>query len=132
MANPAPGFSRKPDHRIDLLPERRRVRVSFGGAVIADSRDALRIEETGHGPVHYLPEKDVRTDLLQPTDHSTHCPFKGDASYWTIQVPSQVSGGEGRRAENAVWGYRTPFDEAAGLAGHYAFYRNRVDAIEVE
>jgi uncharacterized protein (DUF427 family) len=126
MANPAPGFVRKPDHRVDLLPETRRVRVKFGGAVIADSHAALRIEETGHGPVHYLPEKDVRTDLLRPTDHTSHCPFKGDASYWTIEVP-----GAGR-SENAVWGYRTPFDETAGLAGHYAFYESRVDAIEVE
>jgi uncharacterized protein (DUF427 family) len=128
MANPAPGYAQKPEHRVDIVPEARRVRVTYGGAVIADSRNALRIEETGHGPVHYLPEKDVRTELLRPTEHSTHCPFKGDASYWTIEVP----GGEGRRAENAVWGYRTPFDEAAGLAGHYAFYLNRVDAIEVE
>jgi uncharacterized protein (DUF427 family) len=128
MANPAPGFARNPDHRVDLVPETHRVRVTFGGAVIADSRSALRVEETGHEPVHYLPEKDVRTELLRPTDHTTHCPFKGDASYWTIEVP----GGQGRRAENAVWGYRTPFDETAGLAGYYAFYKSRVDAIEVE
>ena len=128
MANPAPGFARKPDHRVDLLPESGRVRVTFGGTVIADSRSALRVQETGHEPVHYLPEKDVRTDLLRPTDHRTHCPFKGDASYWTIEIP----GSAGKRAENAVWGYRAPFDETAGLAGHYAFYRTRVDAIEVE
>ena len=126
MPNPAPGFASKPDHRVDLVPEQHRVRVTFGGAVIGDSRDALRIEETGHQPVHYLPEKDVRMELLRPTDHTTHCPFKGDASYWTIEVP-----GRGR-SENAVWGYRTPFDETAGLAGHYAFYKSRVDAIEVE
>lgn len=125
MPNPAPGFVRKPDHRVDLVPETRRVCVKFGGAVIAESREALRVEETGHGPVHYLPEKDVRTDLLRPTDHKTHCPFKGDASYWTIEVPG------GARSENAVWGYRTPFDETAGLAGHYAFYESRVDTIEV-
>jgi uncharacterized protein (DUF427 family) len=128
MANPAPGFARKPDHRVDLLPETRRVRVTFGGTVIADSGNALRVEETGHGPVHYVPEKDMRMDLLRPTDHKTHCPFKGDACYWTIELV----GGAGRRSENAVWGYPTPFDETAGLAGHYAFYANRVDAIEVE
>lgn len=128
MANPSPGFARNPDHRVDIVPEKHRVRVTFGGAVIADSRNALRVEETGHEPVHYVPEKDVRTELLRPTDHTTHCPFKGDASYWTIEAP----GGLGRRAENVVWGYRTPFDETAGLAGHYAFYKSRVDAIEVE
>lgn len=125
MPNPAPGFARSPTYRVDLVPETRRVRVTYGGAVIADSRDALRVEETGHEPVLYLPEKDVRTELLRATDHKTHCPFKGDASYWTIEVPG------GKRSENAVWGYRAPFDETAGLAGYYAFYKNRVDAIEV-
>jgi uncharacterized protein (DUF427 family) len=124
MANPAPGYATKPDHRVDLLPEARRVRVTFAGAVIADSSAALRVEETGHGPVHYVPEKDVRTELLHATEHKSYCPFKGDCSYWTIDAG-------GRRAENAVWGYRTPYDEASGLAGHYAFYGSRVDSIEV-
>jgi uncharacterized protein (DUF427 family) len=128
MANPAPGFARKPDYRVDLVPESRRVRVTFGGVVIADSTDTLRVEETGHGPVHYFPEKDVRMDLLRPTDHRTHCPFKGDASYWPIET---AGGGEPRRSENAVWGYRTPFDEVKGLTGYYAFYGNRVEAVEV-
>ena len=126
MANPAPGYATKPEHRVDLLPEARRVRVSFGGTVIADSSDAVRVEETGHGPVHYLPEKDVRLDLLQPTQHKSYCPFKGDCSYWTIAI----DGGK-KQSENAVWAYRAPYDEAKGLAGHYAFYNSRVDGIEV-
>jgi uncharacterized protein (DUF427 family) len=126
MANPAPGYASKPEHRVDLLPETRRVRVVFAGTVVADSRDALRCEETGHGPVHYIPEKDVRLDLMRPTDHKTYCPFKGDCSYWTI-----ATGEPQRQAENAVWGYRSPYDEAARLAGHYAFYKTRVDSIEV-
>jgi uncharacterized protein (DUF427 family) len=128
MPNSAPGYATKPDHRVDLLPETRRVRVTFAGAVVADSSAAVRVEETGHGPVHYLPEKDVRLDLLRPTEHKTYCPFKGDCSYWTIEVES---GGGKRQAENAVWGYRAPYDEARGLAGHYAFYQSRVDKIEV-
>jgi uncharacterized protein (DUF427 family) len=128
MPNPAPGYEKKPDHRVDLLPETRRVRVTFAGAVIADSSNALRCEETGHGPVHYLPAKDVRLDLMQPTEHKTYCPFKGDCSYWTIAV----DGADGKkRSENAVWGYQAPYDEATGLAGHYAFYNTRVDSIEV-
>src|SRR5260370_13991415 len=108
MANPAPGYAQKPEHRVDLLPETRRVRVTFAGAVIADSKAALRVEETGHGPVHYVPEKDVRLDLMRPTDHKTYCPFKGDCSYWTVEVG-------GGKAENAVWGYRAPYDEAGGV-----------------
>lgn len=128
MANPAPGYAAKPEHRVDLVPEARRVRVSFAGAVIADSTATVRCEETGHQPVHYFPEKDVRLDLLQPTAHHTYCPFKGECSYWTIEVAG--SGGK-TAAENAVWAYRAPFDEATGLAGHYAFYKSRVDALEV-
>jgi uncharacterized protein (DUF427 family) len=128
MANPAPGYEKKPEHRVDLLPEARRVRVTFGGVVIADSGNAIRCEETGHGPVHYVPAKDVRLDLLQPTEHKTYCPFKGDCSYWTIEIEK---GGSKQQSDNAVWGYRAPYDEAKGLAGHYAFYKSRVDAIEV-
>src|SRR5215469_12464762 len=64
MPNPAPGFKSRPDHRVDLVPEGRRVRVVFGGIVIADSRTALRVEETDHAAVHYVPEKDVRLDLM--------------------------------------------------------------------
>ena len=92
--------------------------------VVPDSSAALRVEETGHGPVHYLPEKDVRLDLLRPTAHKTYCPFKGTASYWTIKVGD-------KSAENAIWGYETPYDETEALAGHYAFYGNRVDSIEI-
>src|SRR5690349_2383567 len=82
MANPAPGYAKKPEHRVDLLPETRRVRVVFNGVVIADSTSALRCEETGHEPVHYIPEKDIRLDLMRPTDHKSYCPFKGDCLYW--------------------------------------------------
>src|SRR5262249_17570787 len=92
MANPAPGFITRPDHRVDLLPERRHVKVVFGGVTIADSNAALRVEETGHEPVHYLPEKDVRIDLMHPTEHHTRCPYKGEASYWTIEVPAENDG----------------------------------------
>jgi uncharacterized protein (DUF427 family) len=131
MANPAPGFTSKPDHRVDLVPDRRRLKVVFAGTTIADSAATLRVEETGHGPVHYFPAKDVRLDLMSPTQQHTTCPFKGEASYWTIEVPAGAApaGGEIRRAENAVWGYTTPYDEVAGIAGYYAFYPNRVDSI---
>jgi uncharacterized protein (DUF427 family) len=123
MANPAPGWANKPEHRVDLYPESRRVRVTYAGTVIADTSAALRVEETGHGPVHYIPAKDVRTDLLHKTGHHTYCPFKGEASYWTIAVAAKTS-------ENAVWAYQTPYDEMQKLAGYFAFYNTRVDSIE--
>jgi len=129
MPNPAPGFVSRPDHRVDLLPEARRVKVTFGGVTVAESSAALRVEETGHGPVHYFPEKDIRLDLMHPTEHHTRCPYKGEASYWTIEVPA--GDGSVRRSENAVWAYSSPYNEVAGLAGHYAFYSTRVDSITV-
>jgi uncharacterized protein (DUF427 family) len=130
MPNPAPGFVSRPDYRVDLLPAGQRVAVKFGGVTIAASGDALRVEETGHSPVFYLPQKDVRLDLMRPTEHHTRCPYKGEASYWAIEVPGEA--GSVRRAENAVWAYPSPYDEVSGLAGYYAFYPNRVDSISVK
>ncbi|HUC09136.1 MAG TPA: DUF427 domain-containing protein [Stellaceae bacterium] len=132
MPNSAPGFASRPDHRVDLVPEKRRVRVTFGGVTIADSSAALRVEETGHAPVHYVPEKDVRVALLHRTDHHTRCPYKGEASYWTIEVPGEASEDGIKRSENAVWGYPTPYDEVAGIAGYYAFYPDRIDSMILE
>ena len=129
MPNPAPGFVSRPDHRVDLLPESRRVKVVFGGVTIADSGAAVRVEETGHDPVYYVPGKDVRLDLMRPTEQHTRCPFKGDASYWTIELPADA--GSVRRSENAVWAYPSPYDEVSRLAGYYAFYPNRTDSITV-
>jgi uncharacterized protein (DUF427 family) len=129
MPNPAPGFAKRPEYRVDLISEPRRIKVVFGGVTIADTGAALRVEETGHGPVYYIPEKDVRLDLLHPTEHHTRCPYKGEASYWTIELPA--GSGPKERSENAVWAYPAPYDEVSGLAGYYAFYPNRVDAITV-
>ena len=88
--------------------------------LIADSRAALRVEETRHAPVLYFPREDVRFEHLQPSEHETFCPFKGAASYWSIAVGD-------RREENAVWGYEDPFPEVASLKDHLAFYEDRVD-----
>lgn len=112
-----------PDHPISIAPNPRRVRVTFNGRVVADSTRALTLREAALTPVQYVPRDDVRMDLLTPTAHGTHCPCKGDASYYTIQA-------EGRSAENAAWVYRTPFASVAEIAGRLAFYPDRVDAIE--
>ena len=95
MPNPAPGFASSPEHRVDLVPDQRHVKVIFAGMTIADSAATLRVEETGHGPVHYFPEKDVRLDLMQPTQHHTTCPFKGEA----VLLDDR---GAGRRRDPAV------------------------------
>jgi uncharacterized protein (DUF427 family) len=123
--NKAPGFVQRPDHRVDLSREPLRIRVLFNGETIADSRDAVTVRETGCEPVYYLPRADIRMERLEPTRHHSRCPFKGEASYWSVRVGD-------RTAENAVWSYETPYDEVLGLKGRLAFWKGRVDAIEAE
>ena len=122
MSNPTPGYLKNPDHHIHFEASPRRVRVKFGGEWIADSTDMVLMYEVNHLPIYYFPVKDVRLDILHPTDHTSHCQYKGDASYWTIEAGGQTS-------ENAVWAYQTPFDEmtAINLQDYCAFYWDRVD-----
>ncbi len=112
-----------PDHPITMTTNPARVRVTLGGAVIADSARAVRLQEAAYPPVFYIPREDANMALLKRTTQSTHCPYKGDASYYTIDAG-------GRTAKDAVWSYETPFPAMAEIAGHLAFYPNRVDAIE--
>jgi uncharacterized protein (DUF427 family) len=114
------GFKTNPDYKVMLEPSPRRVRVKFHGETIADSTNAHLLFETRHLPVYYFPRTDVRMDLLTATDHHTFCPYKGEASYWTIGVGNRVS-------ENAVWGYPEPYDEVPQLSDFVAFYWDRVD-----
>ncbi len=107
-------------HAVILEPSPRRVRIEFNGEMIADTTHARMLYEDGHLPMYYVPMDDVRMDLLHKTDHSTHCPHKGDASYWTIKVGD-------RESENAVWGYEDPLPQQPGLKGLVAFYWDRVD-----
>jgi len=100
---------------------RRRVRVIFNGVTIADSTHVMLLHEFGHLPVFYFPFEDVRRDLMEATNHSTHSPLKGDASYWTIRV------GE-RAAENAAWSYLRPLPNGPLVKDYMAFYWNKMDA----
>ena len=112
-----------PDHPIRIEQNPGRVAVAVDGQVIADTRDALTLWEANYPPVQYIPLSDVDTSLLQPTDHYTYCPFKGDCSYYTI-----LAGGP--RTVNAVWTYEAPYDAVAAIKDHVAFYPNRVDISE--
>jgi uncharacterized protein (DUF427 family) len=112
-----------PDHPITIEPTRTRVVVTLNGRVIADTRHALTLREGSYPAVHYIPRKDVDMTLLQRTDHSTYCPYKGDCAYYSIPV-----GGECNR--NAVWTYEAPYEAVAEIKDHLAFYRDRVDSIE--
>jgi uncharacterized protein (DUF427 family) len=113
------GDVRAPEHLLYSEPVHKRIRVEFGGETIADTTGARLLFETGHLPIYYIPESDVRMDLLDRTDHTTYCPVKGDAAYWTVSAG-------GRTAENAVWGYPEPI--APWLTGYVSFYWNAMDA----
>lgn len=127
--NPAPGFARHPGHSIDLQPCPERQRAHFSGLLVADSRHALIVREANYPPVIYFPRADVNMHLMQPTTHSSHCPFKGDASYWSIaggQGLGEADGADGADGENAAWSYERPYDEMMALKGYIAFYSNRI------
>lgn len=112
-----------PDHPISISPSNKRVRVTFAGKTIADTRRALTLRETTYPPMHYIPREDVDMSVLKPTDHRSHCPYKGDASYFSIETG-------GRSAENAVWSYQQPYPAVQEIGAYLCFYPNRVDAIE--
>ena len=115
-------YEKYPDHNVDLEPNPARVRVEFAGEIVADSVRTTRVLEGSYAPVVYLPWEDLNTALLEKTDHSSYCPFKGHASYYTIRVGDRVS-------ENAVWRYEDPYEQFAALKGQAAFYPDRIDSL---
>jgi uncharacterized protein (DUF427 family) len=111
-----------PDHPITIEPAGERITVAVDDITVADSSRALTLHEAGYAPVHYFPPEDVNFALLEPTDHTSWCPYKGEADYF-----SAPAGGE--RSVNAAWRYREAFPVVAAIAGHVAFYRDRVDSV---
>ena len=112
-----------PDHPITVEANPKRVVVKVAGRVLADSRSSLALKEANYPVVQYIPRKDVDMSLLQPTDHTTYCPYKGDCSYFSIPLG-------GAKAVNAVWSYEAPYAAVAQIKDHLAFYPDRVDSIE--
>jgi uncharacterized protein (DUF427 family) len=106
-------------HPITVSPTEGRVVVTRGGRTLADTTRALTLRESTYPPVQYVPIADVDPTVLERTDHSTYCPFKGDAGYYSLVV-------DGDRADNAVWTYEAPYDAVAQIAGHVAFYPDQV------
>ena len=111
-----------PDHPISIEAKSSRVVVAVGGRVIADTRAALTLREASYPAVQYFPREDVDMAALTRSEHTTYCPYKGDASYYSIPA-----GGD--RAFNAVWSYESPFEAVAQIKDHVAFYPDRVDEI---
>jgi uncharacterized protein (DUF427 family) len=110
------------DHPISIEPNRSHVVVQVGGKVIADTSNALTLREASYPPVQYIPCRDVDMAALTRSEHTTYCPYKGDASYYSVPA-----GGD--RSLNAVWTYETPFEAMAQIKDYVAFYPDRVDEI---
>ncbi len=117
MAEAAPG-----DYEIRFEPCAKRVRAEFNGIWVADSSRAVVVHETRAKPAYYFPRADVRMEFLQPTALRTHCPFKGNASYWTLHVA-------GQEAENAAWSYEEPYRDAEPIRGYLSFYPDKIAAL---
>jgi uncharacterized protein (DUF427 family) len=112
-----------PDHPITVTRHAKRVVVTLGGRVIADTAEALALQEASYPPVLYIPRKDVDKAALLRSDLKTYCPYKGEASYFSLPAG-------GARSVNAIWTYETPYDAVAEIKDHLAFYPDRVDKIE--
>ncbi|HTH99341.1 MAG TPA: DUF427 domain-containing protein [Acidisoma sp.] len=112
-----------PDHPITIATNPHRIRVMLGGRVIADTRAALTLREANYPAVHYIPRGDVDMALLEHSEHTTYCPYKGECHYYSIPA-----GGD--RSINAVWTYEAPYEAVAAIKDHLAFYPDRVDDID--
>jgi uncharacterized protein (DUF427 family) len=112
-----PGYKKDPSHRVATRPAGRRVLVRFKGEVIADSVNAVEMEEGTYPRVFYVPRADAKMDRLVKSSHKTYCPYKGDASYFSVKDGP----------ENAVWSYETPYDEVVSIGEHLAFYPDKFE-----
>jgi uncharacterized protein (DUF427 family) len=112
-----------PDHPITIMPEPSRVVVTVAGRVVADSKRALSLKEAVYPPVLYIPREDAHMELLERSELTTYCPYKGECNYFSIPLG-------GARSRDAVWSYEHPYDSVAAIRNHLAFYPDRVDSIE--
>jgi uncharacterized protein (DUF427 family) len=113
-----------PDHPITVTLNPKRVRVSVGGEVIAETSKALTLKEASYPAVQYIPRADADSAKLKRTSHASYCPYKGDASYFSIAAT-------GKTLENAIWTYEAPYDAVKDIAGHLAFYPDKVTIEEL-
>jgi len=113
-----------PDHPITITRNPRRVRVTAGDVVIAETSKALTLKEAKYPAVQYVPREDANMAVLERSERTTHCPYKGDASYYSVKA-------DGKTLDNAIWTYETPFPAMTEISGHLAFYPDKVKIEEV-
>lgn len=104
-----------PDYNIDITLCIKQLRVTYRGVTLADSKSVLQLKEQDYPPVYYFPRSDVRLDLMEQTSKVTHCPFKGDATHWALNL-------EGERIDVAAWSYHEPFEQVGAIKEYIAFY----------
>lgn len=119
-SEPAPGFRRNPAYTIDIEAFPSKVALFVDEVSVAETHGAILLRETSHKPVLYIPQQDVKARLLTTIDRTSYCPYKGNASYYTLTVQGQVFDG-------AFWSYRSPYQEVAEIAGYFGFYANLLD-----
>ena len=121
MSTDKPVLQPSPSHPITVVPNPARIVVSVAGHVVADTRRALTLREANYPAVQYIPIEDVDRSLLERTETGSYCPFKGDASYYSVTT----AGGE--TVDDVIWTYEQPFPAVAAIAGHVAFYPNKAE-----
>ena len=119
------GHARDPYVRVEEIASSRRVQVTLNGMMVADSTRPVIVFETNLMPRYYLPAEDIRMDLLIPSDLKTRCPYKGEASYWSVQAGDKFY-------ENVVWGYPEPVAELPKIKGMYSFYNEKIDRMTID
>lgn len=119
------GHPRDPNHRIDVRSSSHNVRAFVDGEMVADTRSALSLFETGHPTRYYIPVEDVRSEFLIPSRRTSVCPYKGTANYWSLRVGNRV-------IEDAVWAYLDPLPECPRIKGHLCFYPEKLSRLEVD